>query len=57
VETRYDLDADPRESRSAADGPSWTDVRRQAVAPTDSDAADDLDAETVRKHRALGYVH
>lgn len=57
TESRFDLEVDPGEARSATDSPEWGELRRRIAAPSDLEAINALDAETVRKLRALGYVH
>ena len=56
-EQRYSLGADPGEMKPAPDDPAWQRLRAELTPPGASEGTEELDAETVRKLRALGYVH
>jgi hypothetical protein len=56
-ETAYDLSVDPGEtSPVAATGERWDTLRERLAGPAVG-SADDLDPETIRRLKALGYLH
>jgi hypothetical protein len=56
-DTAYDLEGDPGELRPIPPAPEWDLVIRQVLPSGRVDRTVDLDPDTERRLRALGYIH
>jgi len=56
-DTVYDLESDPGERRPIPPAPEWDPILRQILPSGRVDRTVDLDPDTERRLRALGYIH